>query len=124
MSDHPVEPTPFYDNGPYAEAAATRAQFDALAFGIPVPDTDALSAVASMVIGQAVLAAGVETTDYESGHRDVIGRQLDPETAVVVAGWIRRAYLAGHMAAGGPETPSIVLADDARESGTLRAPHA
>jgi hypothetical protein len=93
MPDHPSEPTPLYDNGPYATAAAARAQFDAGAFGIPVPDTDALSAVAAMTIGAALLVAGVETTDYESGHRDAIARQLDPETAVVVAGWIRRAHL-------------------------------
>ena len=95
MSDHRVEPPPWYDNGPYTSPAAARAQFDALAFGIPVADTAGLSAVAAMVVGQALLSTGVATTDYETGHRDTISRQLDPETAVVVAGWIRRAYLAG-----------------------------
>lgn len=96
MSDqHPVEPSPIYDNGPYASVAAARAQFDALAFGIPVADTGGLSAVAATVAGQALLATGVATTEYETGHRDAIVRQLDPETAVVVAGWIRQAYLAG-----------------------------
>lgn len=101
--EHPTEPSPFYDNGPYAGSAAARAQFDALAFGIPVADTAGLSAVAAMAIGQALLGAGVATTDYETGHRDTIGRQLDPETAIVVAGWIRRAYLAG---AGATSTAS------------------
>lgn len=96
MSDqHRVEPSPIYDNGPYASPAAARMQFDALAFGIPVTDSGGLSAIAVMVVGQALLSTGVATTDYETGHRDAIGRQLDPETAVVAAGWIRRAYLAG-----------------------------
>ena len=100
------EPDNSYDNGPYPGPAAARAQFDALAFGIPINDTTALSAVASMTIGQALLGAGVATTDYETTHRDAIGRQLDPETAVVVAGWIRRAWLAG----AGATPPPVVRA--------------
>lgn len=104
MSDQRgVEPSPIYDNGPYASPAAARAQFDALAFGIRVADTSGLSAIAAMVVGQALLSTGVATTDYETGHRDAIGRQLDPETAVVVAGWIRRAYFAGTGAPGGAD---------------------
>jgi hypothetical protein len=90
-----TEPSPLYDVGPYAGPPAARAQFDALAFNIAVDDTDGLSAMAAAVIAKALLDTGVATTDYETGHRDAIGRQLDPETAVVVAGWIRRAWLAG-----------------------------
>ncbi len=96
-----------YDNGPYAGPPAARAQFDAMAFGIPVADTDGLSAVAAMVLGQALLSTGVTTTDYETGQRDAISRQLDPETAVVVAGWIRRAWLAGTRAGAPARTSTI-----------------
>jgi hypothetical protein len=90
-----TEPSPSYDVGPYPGPPAARAQFDALAFGVPMGDTDGLSAVAAVVLAKALLDTGVATTDYETRHRDAIGRQLDPETAVVVAGWIRRAWLAG-----------------------------
>ena len=102
----PAEPSPFYDNGPYPGPAEARAQFAALAHGIPVDDTAGLSAIAAMTIAQALLGTGVATTDYETGHRDAIGRQLDPETAVVVAGWIRRAWLAG----AGPTPPAAARA--------------
>lgn len=60
------EPTPVRDNGPYLDLAPARAQFDAVAFGIPTPTTQALTAVSSMVLSEALLLAGVELSDFET----------------------------------------------------------
>lgn len=83
------------DNGPYPDQAAARAQFAALAHGIPTPTTGDLSAVCSLVLGEALLMAGVDVSDFETDQRDSIARQLDPHTVQVIAGWLVRAHLAG-----------------------------
>jgi hypothetical protein len=83
-----TEPSPVRDNGPYANQAAARAQFAAVSHGIPTRSTGELSAVSSMVLGEALLMSGVTVSDFESGERDSIARQLDPHTVQVIAGWL------------------------------------
>ncbi len=94
------EPTPVRDNGPYRDQGQARAQFAATAHGIPTPSTEALAAVSSMVLAEALLMAGVDVTDFETAERERIARQLDPHTVQVIAGWIIRARLAAKPARG------------------------
>jgi len=94
-SSGPGEPTPVRDNGPYLEDGQARAQFDAVAFGIPTPTTGHLAGVSSLVLGEALLLTGVQVSPFEQDQRDALARQLDPQTVQVIAGWIVRAHLAG-----------------------------
>ena len=89
------EPDPRRDVGPYPGMAAARAQYAASAHGIPVADTAGLAAVSAMVLAEALLLASVTVSEFETAERDALGRQLDPHTVQVIAGWILRAHLAG-----------------------------
>ncbi|SCL12877.1 hypothetical protein GA0070616_0049 [Micromonospora nigra] len=89
-----MEPSPHRDNGPYASHAQARMQFAAIAHGIPTRSSDDLAGVSAMVLAEALLIGGVETSDYEQRTREAIARKVDPESAQVIAGWIIRARLA------------------------------
>jgi hypothetical protein len=98
------------DPGPYADAEAARAmlQLDVLDPDLAV-DEHHLRTRAEVVIDRALIHGGVDDlTDYEVATRRQIARTVaDPEQAQVIAGWIRRAYQAGHLASitrSGPVT--------------------
>ena len=86
-----MEPSPIRDNGPYLSSAAARAQFDAVAFGVPGDP----AAAAGLVLSEALLMGGVQPTEFEAGVLVDLGRRLDPATVQVLAGWVVRAHLAG-----------------------------
>jgi hypothetical protein len=85
-----MEPSPIRDNGPYPSSAAARAQFDAVAFGVPGDP----AAASGLVLGEALMMAGVQPSDFERGVLVDLGR-LDPATVQVIAGWVVRGHLAG-----------------------------
>lgn len=87
-----MEPSPIRDTGPYLDAAAARAQFDAVTFGVPDP-----GAGAGLVLGEALLMAGVQPSDFEAGVVADLGQRLDPVTVQVIAGWLVRAHRAGDV---------------------------
>ncbi|MEV0734287.1 hypothetical protein [Polymorphospora sp. NPDC050346] len=86
-----TEPSPLRDNGPYGSHTQARAQFAAVSHGIPTPTTGHLASVSSLVLAEALMLTGVDTTPFEDQARDSIARTLDPETVQVIAGWIMRA---------------------------------
>lgn len=98
------------DPGPYVDDEAARAM---LRLNVLDPalagDEHHLRTRAEVVIDLALIHSGVDDlTDYETATRRQIARTVaDPAQAQVIAGWIRRAYQAGHLAAitrSGPVT--------------------
>ncbi|MDG4756202.1 MULTISPECIES: hypothetical protein [Micromonospora] len=104
-----MEPSPLRDNGPYTSHEQTRSQFAAVAYGIPTRTSDDLTGISALVLAEALLIAGVDTSDYEQAALAAIARQLDPEMVQVIAGWVIRARLAGAHPA--PKTADPCSAD-------------
>jgi hypothetical protein len=91
----PAEPTHRATTARNANHGQARAQFTAITHGIPIDDTAEVSGLSSLVLAEALLMTGVQTTAYENQQRDAIARIVDPETAQLIAGWIIRAYEIG-----------------------------
>jgi hypothetical protein len=98
------------DPGPYPDVDAARAM---LRLGILDPaladDERHLRRRGEVVIERALSHSGVDDlTDFEVAARGAIAQAVaDPAQAQVIAGWIRRAYQAGYLAAitrSGPVT--------------------
>lgn len=88
-----TEPTPVRDNGPYATAEQSRAQFEATTYGIPVRTGRDVAELAAMTVREALMMTGVELTDYERAEVDGLAAVVGPETCQVIAGWVIRSYL-------------------------------
>lgn len=99
------------DLGPYPDAGAARAM---LRLGILDPTlaqhAGHLRQRGEVAIHLALGQSGVDDlTDYElTSLAEIVGALVQPEHGQVIAGWIRRAWLAGHLAAvtrAGPVQP-------------------
>jgi hypothetical protein len=88
------------DPGPYPDADAARAMLE-LDVHDPRYSPAHLRRRGAVVIDLALGHSGVDDlTDYETTTLDEIAHALaDPVQAQVIAGWIRRAHQAGHLAA-------------------------
>ncbi|MEV0733966.1 hypothetical protein [Polymorphospora sp. NPDC050346] len=86
-----TEPSPLRDNGPYDSHVRARTQYAAVSHGIPTPTSGHLASVSALVLVEALMLTGVETSPFEDEERDSIARTLDPVTVQVIAGWIMRA---------------------------------
>ena len=84
------EPSPVRDLGPFTDATQAMRQYEAQMYGIP--GDMRFRAGPLMVIQEACLLAGLELTDHEQARlADTVGA----EEAVIIAGLIIRAKLAG-----------------------------
>lgn len=81
------------DNGPYRDELQARDQFDAAVFGMPTGRDDGRGGDwrAMMVLREALMLAGVETTPYEDQVAETISGACDPQITQVIASWIIRA---------------------------------
>lgn len=96
----PVAPSPAVfpgaGAGPYDSAEQVRAELAAAAAGMPVAEPLG----AATMIGRALLSRGITSTSYEATVLGDLAAGLDREAALVVAGWIERAYQAGAVGGG------------------------
>lgn len=87
------EPNPIRDVGPYLTGEQAGAQYGAQTFGLPQPEEQKNA----MVILEACLLAGVETSDFEAAEVTAIAKLMAPTEAVVLAGLIIQANLGGML---------------------------
>jgi hypothetical protein len=87
---------PIRDNGPYLNADQARAQYDAVAHGIPAHMLGAVH------IPEALMLAGVATSPYEHAQLETVA-SLPPEVVQVIAGWIIRASINGRLTGEGKQ---------------------
>lgn len=91
-----TEPSPFRDNGPYADAVQAMKQFNAVTFGLP-EGTNPIRLL-DLVLGEALMMSGAWPSDFEVDYVKAFNEQvgLDPVATQILAAWLVRAYRAGY----------------------------